>query len=256
MIKSEVFLQEPNHRYFNQAGREFLSVSRVISYFKEEFQSDMLSYMVAKKRACASNPSATNDDIQIEKKAVLAEWALKNKIACDKGTEIHDAIETWLKTTFIVPKFQKLIDSLSKELSDHPWKQSEIVLHFDKAGIAGTTDYLGYRTKSKTSVIDIVDWKSNKIERRSKYGKYLKGPLAHLEDCNYNTYSLQLSLYAFMIELQFGRQVGNLSIVEIVDSEDGIIKIWPAPYMKQEVRNMLIYAEKNQIISFDVISSR
>lgn len=253
MIRSEISLQEPGHRYLNAVGREFLPVSRVISHFKEEFQSEMLSYQVAKKRVAAITPDYTDKMIKDEKEKVLFEWSEKNRLACEKGIEIHDAIQMWIETTFVVPKFQCLIDELSKCLKDHPRKQAEVRLHSDKAGIAGTADLLLFRTKTDKSVIDIEDFKTNVISRTNKYGKYLKYPLAHLEDCNYNTYALQLSLYAFLLEIQFGRKIGNLTIREIVDAEKGILVAHPVPYMKYEVRQMLSQAEKDQIIKFDVI---
>ena len=48
---------------------------------------------------------------------------------------------------------------------------------------------------------------------KSDYGNKMKGPLYMLDDCEFNTYSLQLSVYKKIIEMNTNIKLGESSIV-------------------------------------------
>jgi hypothetical protein len=64
-------------------------------------------------------------------------------------------------------------------------------------------------------------------------------PVEHLEDCNYNHYALQLSLYALMIELWFKVKIGRLTILYI--SLQMQWTEYPVPYMRSEAMDIMKY---------------
>lgn len=138
---------------------------------------------------------------------------------------------------------------------------AEKKIFIDDYEIAGMIDCLIVKGKQ----FIILDWKTNKdiIHFRSGYykkakvnGKYIKtnewvyksqyllSPLGHLEDCKGNLYTLQVSLYAFMME-SWGYELINkgLMIYHIRPNErPELIKV---PYLKQDVYEMLNYYKQN-----------
>jgi ATP-dependent exoDNAse (exonuclease V) beta subunit len=51
----------------------------------------------------------------------------------------------------------------------------------------------------KSGKLEIWDWKTNKkIDKKNRWQQF-KEPISHLDVCELNTYSLQLSLYKYII---------------------------------------------------------
>lgn len=104
----------------------------------------------------------------------------------------------------------------------------------------------------------IVTHNTNKeIKRRSFYNSSkksnvkLKYPLNNLEDCNYNLYMLQLSMYAYMLQqLNPDFNIRSLTIVHI--QRDGSIKEYPVEYKKDEVEKVIKHYAKQQKIKCEL----
>ena len=58
-----------------------------------------------------------------------------------------------------------------------------------------------------------------------------------IEDCNYNHYALQLSLYRYILETYYGVNINRQIIAHL--KEDGV-QTYSTPYMKNEVKSMLV----------------
>jgi hypothetical protein len=129
------------------------------------------------------------------------------------------------------------------------------------SGIAGTIDLL----LIKGQHFMIFDWKTNKGELKFKSGYYKKHngfktniwvdkktfmfyPINHIEDCKGSTYTLQLSMYAHMLEVETELKCFKLCLFHITDEIDnstGLNKIveHPIKYWKKEVKDMLKYKD-------------
>lgn len=84
-------------------------------------------------------------------------------------------------------------------------------------GIAGTFDRLYYNTLS--SNYEIWDFKTDKkIEYYSKYNKKLK--LFDIDDCEYNKYSLQVSLYKYILSKYVNIEIKDCFIVHFNINEN------------------------------------
>lgn len=227
------------HAYTNKlTGRPYLSVSRFIDLFAEKFDKENISKAVAKKRG-------------VSQATILAEWDKTRDDAIDHGNRLHDALELYDKTTHIDPSnydIKDIIISIASMYKDYYRKSLEQRLCSDKYEICGTTDKLLKLTSHPRSLVDIDDYKTNLskgIQYHSKYNKYLLGPLSHLQDCNYNRYSIQLSMYAYMYEEMTGLRVRKLSILFIPGQDLLAYRRIPVPYMKKEVEAMLSWYEQN-----------
>ena len=238
LIQNKVYINKEQHRYFDYAGNEFTSVSKILSMVKEPFDEKRLSAMTAKK-------------LGVTQADVLADWKKKRDDAAGHGTRIHDAIEEYKNFFTIKPSnmdLEPMLKSIAQEHSGYARCYSEALLYspsFEKLGIraAGTTDQI-LKVSTRSRYVDIEDYKTNLrngIEFHSKYNKYLLGPVSHMQECNYNTYSLQLSIYALMYEELTGDLIRSLYIRFIPPNNPlGHYRI-PVPYMKLEAWAVLNY---------------
>lgn len=90
----------------------------------------------------------------------------------------------------------------------------ELLLWNNKYQIAGQADKVYIETIKNKRYIDIDDYKTNKKISKTNIFQKMKDPISHLDDCNYNHYRLQISLYAWLLE-QEGFIVRNLSFTHI-----------------------------------------
>jgi hypothetical protein len=79
---------------------------------------------------------------------------------------------------------------------------------------SGTADIIIWDHETKTIVI--ADWKTNsKNLRRAKPGKKLKGPFNHMLECDLNKYTLQLSDYQNLIEMNTPLKVSERWVIHL-----------------------------------------
>lgn len=232
----KVTLDKESHKYYDEDGNELTSLSRVLNYFEQPFDEDgKIAEAVARKY------NKSKEEIQ-------REWKSKGKEATDHGTRIHDALELYDKTTLINDKeLEPLIRDIAKRFIGYKKMYSEQIYYSHLHMIAGTADKPCMRVMGKNPVLDIYDYKTNLskgIEYLSKYGKWMYFPLNHLEQCNYNRYSLQLSAYMYMAELMYKIRPGRLGIISVSkqaldkDYIGPMYKLIPVPYMRNEVEMM------------------
>lgn len=230
-FSNDVALEPISHKYYDKDGNEYLSVSKFISQFTPQFDKERISASYAAKN-------------NLSQKEVLDLWDAKAKAAIDHGNQIHNALERYEKTTVILPEdlhLKPMILSVASEYSHyHRIYQEQCIFDKDHL-IAGTSDKILQVTSSNKSVFDIDDYKTNLskgIQFYSEYNKYLLGPLSHLQDCNYNKYSIQLSIYAYMLEKTYGVRIRSLGIRFIPPHNILAHHRIPVPYMKAEVEAM------------------
>jgi len=84
---------------------------------------------------------------------------------------------------------------------------------------------------------------TNKKIKKFNDFQSMEFPLDTLDDCNYNHYRLQGSLYAWMLS-EFGFTIRNLKFTHIPDPEDGLETDYEYDYLFEEVEDLLHF-EKN-----------
>lgn len=248
-----VTLREIDHRYFDQFGDEYKSQSAFMSIFKNKFDAEKMSKLSAgKKLRQSGKQDITAKDILEEAEKLKNTWSGLGDHASGHGNSIHNPLELYGKglKKQVHSSFYPLCEEIyARHLSKHAWF-NEQVLFLEKEKIAGTADLPIARTNSLKTTIDIDDFKTNVrrgIEFHSPYGNFMKFPLEHLEDCNYNHYALQMSLYGYMCRVTYGLKVGSLNIQYIkAEVEDGVLKDYslmrfPVPFMYHEIEAALEY---------------
>jgi hypothetical protein len=84
----------------------------------------------------------------------------------------------------------------------------------------------------------IYDWKRSKeIKAENRFQTGL-GPLAHLPDCNYWHYSLQLNVYRWILETLYGLDVAEMYLL-ILHPDNPNYKRMRLNRMDAEVQDML-----------------
>ena len=84
----------------------------------------------------------------------------------------------------------------------------------------------------------IIDWKTSKKINKVSY-KYKTGTheiSKNIMDCNFSHYSLQLSLYRYILEEYYNLKIRNQVVAHLKD--DGV-DAHLAPYLKRDIINML-----------------
>lgn len=223
-----IIFDEAAHTYKNpKTGRYYISVSKLLGMYKEPFDREFWSKKAALKEG-------------VSQEEILARWDKTTKDACDKGTSIHDIVENYIKEDII--KDKELIKALNLVFDKKKFKRvlSEELVYDDEYEVAGTSDII---CDVDNNTFDVYDFKTNKsFIFENKYGKYLKTPLNHLQQCQYNDYSIQLSLYAFLYGKLTNKKVRKICIL-YHDGEQ--FHNYPTPYMFWEVSALLKHYSNN-----------
>lgn len=166
----------------------------------------------------------------------LREW----KGTAEHGTRVHQMIEAHIKFPDVTIVDEEARD-VNKYTQGRAWlskqeghMKTELKVYDETLGLAGTIDLV---ITNNDGTVTLVDWKTSKTIHKKAYNKEIaKEPIEHLEDTNYNKYSLQLSTYAYMLEHKYKTPVKDLIMVHLL--EDNFVE-YKLPYLKEEVKKML-----------------
>ena len=222
---------EKTHTY-KAENKKLISVTTYLNQFKKPFDADKI----------ATNYPEKNNLI---KKDVLEKCKNEADISKERGNIIHDAIELFLtkhQTTVNTSKYveQKELENIYKYLlellKEYKVVDCEKIIGSSELGIAGTFDCL--MQNRKTGNLCLIDWKTNKEIKTENQWQNLLYPLYDLEDCDFNIYSLQLSIYKYIIE-KFNLYSNNIEELKIVHIKNGIHEM-EVEYLKEAVEKILI----------------
>jgi len=225
-MKAPITFKEENHTYtHNVTGERFTSVTTLLGKYKKPFDSDGAATRVAKREG-------------VTKEMILEMWEKEKNRACDRGTEIHKLLEDYITYGdqaddwgWLYKSYDKVrdwnIDKFDKVLCEQlVWSED-----FKVSGLAD----LIYEHKDGTFTVG--DFKTNKRYRfGSDFGEWMLEPLDHLSVCEHSTYTMQLSLYAYLYEQMTGKKCRKLVIYYL--NKDKFIA-YHGNYMKAEVKELL-----------------
>ena len=155
------------------------------------------------------------------------------------GTLVHNNIESYINNENYenISEVKHAIKWMNKfkNLSEFIF-YPEVIIYSRELGIAGSIDVLAKDIKSDTYII--IDWKTSKSISKSSYGgKMGTHPItSHLMDCKYVHYSMQLSLYRYLIEEYYDVKISNLIIAHLNGND---CKPIVADYYQKEVLGMI-----------------
>lgn len=233
MIQNLVKLRHEDHRYFHLDGRELKSVSHVLNTLSEKVDWPSVAKKVAGRGKFAGMTS----------EEVLKLWDDKKVKGTTHGSRYHNALEGYGKTFTVDDiELEPLVKSIYQTYTDYYQTMDEVCLFSDTFGVAGTTDKLLFKKKNNRTV-SIEDYKTNLtgLSFSNKDGKYLKGPVSHLQDCTYSKHCLQLSLYALMYQELTGGDIEEMWVRYIPPENPMAHYKIPIPYLKREAIAVMEY---------------
>tara|TARA_R100000278_G_scaffold58355_1_gene47962 strand:- start:3613 stop:4353 length:741 start_codon:yes stop_codon:yes gene_type:complete len=237
------------HRYTcEKTGKELISVTTLLGKYKPVFDKMENATRVANREGL---------DVEF----VLDMWEQEKNRACDYGTSIHKVMEDYLvegkeedEYSTLYKSYDMWAKSLFRGYGD--FKSEEQLFDLDNF-IAGTADLI-YENKDR---FFIGDFKTNKrFNYTSTFNDYMLGPLCHLTVCEFNTYALQLSMYAYLYEKATNKKCAGCVIFykdkskQFANTDDSqLYDIWrpiSVNYMKNDII-ALINDYNNSTPSFD-----
>lgn len=232
---SKIKFEPVAHKYFatcaDGATVECESVTTVIGNLFEQFDA---RYWASRKTSTAA-----------EAEALMRKWEAKGEEARALGTQLHDRIERHYLGENLEPEaladraFGFFLD-FARRYQLTPYR-SEWPIFSEKYRIAGTLDFLACDGGRFT----IYDWKrSSKIVDRygclniNCYGKYASEPIPHVPDTTYHHYALQVSLYRYLLESEYGIEVDDAYLGTFHPDYDSF-HVVAMPYLRDEVIEIL-----------------
>lgn len=238
------YLDEPHLYFINETQQT--SATTFIGQFKPKFKTQEIAEKYAKKHGKTV-------------REVLDDWDFKREFSTFKGSLFHDYVENYLANK-IYPYDPKnavkefgvdVITEPFEKLKEMFWKfyahskenlipiKSEWVIGDEELGLCGMIDQFYYNKKA--GEYQIWDWKTNKaINDKNDYGEKFKHPIEHLDVCELNTYSLQLSLYKYIIHKNTNLKVGDCYIAWFHEKND-TYKIIKVKDLTDEIISMIKY---------------
>lgn len=246
---------ENGHYYTYKDKKVGVSVTKYISQFENEFDSNTLSQKVADKNGIS----------QFE---VLNEWKRKGEYSCLKGTAIHE----WLQDNYAnreykfdlsqleeYPEYYKIedIEHLKKMAIDfiNDYKNryiligDEILCGIPDFDIASAIDLLFYDTVNNEVVLadiktntDLKGWKST-----PSYVKKMLQPLEDIKDITFEHYKIQLSIYRYFLEEYAHIPISDNMFIVYLSEKEKNYNIIQIPYLKNEVKKILELRRANKM---------
>jgi len=240
-LNSVVYLDPEPHIYIHrETGEQYTSVTTVLSSIEPEFETEKVAEAIAKLGTRHHNEIYHG----MSKEQIIEYWQYLNDTANEYGTGVHELLEKYLfanKWLFPENDLERAVLNGYHDLNIDEGIEiyPERIMFSEEFKIAGTADLI---IDVDDEFFDVGDWKSNKvINYYSDYGnKTLLPPFSHLQDCEYNVYSLQLSTYALMMEMETGKKCRHIWIGYFNKADLSFTKI-PIMYMKHEARQLLMH---------------
>tara|TARA_R100001443_G_scaffold25355_1_gene38192 strand:+ start:10576 stop:11409 length:834 start_codon:yes stop_codon:yes gene_type:complete len=202
-----IIFNAEDHSYKSIDAEEkinWISVTTLISKFKNPFNAEKVAIKVSKKK--------NSKWFGLKPKKIQEIWNNESIRAMTLGTFYHDQREKDIcslssieREGFTIPVFApkgeeegiKIAPSQKLDPGIYP----EHMVYLKSAGVCGQADLV----EVVDGKVNIIDYKTNK-EIKTKSFKNWEGksermvaPLSHLDDCNFNHYALQLSIYMYII---------------------------------------------------------
>lgn len=230
LFDDNIILIEDVHKYQlkDDPQFEFTSCTAFAKYFFKTFDKIGIA-----NKLTGTHPNYTH----LTPQELVENW---DEIAAE-GTLIHQEIENFIndRSEPTHPKSKYAAEWLNANiLNKNKYKiYSEVIIYSKELKLAGTIDVLIY-DESK-NIYKILDWKTNrKIDTQSYNGEVGNHDASStLMDCNYYHYSVQLSLYRYILEKYYGLKVTGTAISHLTNYD---LILYKTEYHKNEIKKMFL----------------
>ena len=237
LFPSLVTLSEPDHKYYDVDGNEYMGFSALYSEIGGSFDANKIAYFTGGK-----------SQEGMEKN--LAKWEEQRA----DGVRVDEALTHYLKHGEIKAEHKDIeLDILQLAIVYPTVRYPQVTVYDMDYRTAGTSDTISLTSNRKDSKLIISDTKCyEKMETDLYEGRgWLKAPFEHLPNSKYIKTAMQCSYYAYHAEKLTGKKVKELFIHLIQPStcKNGgnvVHKKIPVPYLKHDIV-ILLETFKDQI---------
>lgn len=196
--KLQIRFTEADHRYVDEMGRDYTSVTTLIHGAFPQFDVDATAPITAAKRG-----------ISVEQ--IKAEWKANGERASRSGTRMHENAEYQILGQFDRLhrpeddaeriRFAQIWKEVDTMQGSFPLIEPEKIVFSPRFRIAGSLDLWA---KKQVNGWLIGDWKLIKELKRDAYRNEtgIIFPTMLLPNCNFYHYSLQLSIYELILKIE------------------------------------------------------
>lgn len=201
---------EPKEHVYHVNGEKMkVSVTTLVHrYF--HFPKDK----IIEKIISSSKKNKNSEYYNLTKEQICEKW---NQGAL-LGTRLHEMIENFyndIENNEPYPIEFEYFLNFQKDFNFKAYRTEWIVYDKEKS-LAGSIDMV-YMNDDGT--VSIYDWKRSKeIKKEHYYGDTALPPMHFFQNCNYNSYSLQLNIYKWILETHYNLRVKDMCLVVLHES--------------------------------------
>jgi hypothetical protein len=239
-----VYLEPIEHKYHHrETGKTYKSVTTTLTSIEPHFDSESVSAAIVNQADNAKQERY----IGLTQQEILDFWQQLNDDANIYGSKVHDIVERYLlanKWYFTDDTEdglfeQKVIEGYNAlNIDEGIAMWPERILFAEQYELAGMSDLI---IDIDQTYFDVWDWKTNRVFNFfNEFGyQTLFKPFDHLQACQWSVYTLQLSVYAYMYELEFpGRKCRQICI-GYWDKEKMSFEKIQIMYLKHEAKKLI-----------------
>jgi hypothetical protein len=210
-----IHFDEPTHVYtVKGSSKGICSITKFLHEFFPHFDADAVIKNMMKSKKWPSSPW-----FGMSAAAIKEAWNANGREASEAGTAMHLGIE------MVMNGAEAVVTDAIKESIEwkyfwnywrddckvwEPWR-TEWEVWDEDLKLAGSIDMI-YKHRTNGTYA-IYDWKrSKKITMENTFQSGL-GPVSHLPDTNYWHYTLQLNLYRWLLENNYGIVISEMALV-------------------------------------------
>jgi hypothetical protein len=215
-----------SYKSIDAEGIDWISVTSLLSNFKKPFDAEKVAASVTKK--------SKSKWFGIPPEKILELWKAEADRATTLGTFYHNQREADLCSLssielegLPIPVYKPLEEGALKKAPEQKLTDGiypEHMVYLKSAGICGQSDLV----EVVNSKVNIIDYKTNKEIKKESFKNWegisdkMQHPVSHLDDCNFNHYALQLSIYMYII-LKHNRKLrpGKIYIHHVIFEVEG-----------------------------------
>ena len=239
-----ISLNEETHTYsLVNSDIKFCSVTEFIGRFFETFDENKIALKLTKLHKYKDKSIMD----------ILQDWEKRR----ERGTIVHKEIEAFINET------NKDHESLNKTHINHLDLKSQQGIKFlqncniyknnllfpevrvfsEQLKLAGTIDLMIYN-KPKNE-ISLVDWKTNQDIKKNGFKNGTKKPTLQIQDCSFNKYQLQLSMYKYILANFYNANIKGLYILHLKENSYSYLN---CSYDDNTIKEMIKYSHSQQNI--------
>lgn len=239
-----VYLEPIEHKYHHrETGKIYKSVTTTLVSIEPHFDAEAVSLAISQQ----SDKVKQEVYIGMTQQQILDYWQMLNDEANIYGTKVHNIMEKYLLANkWYFPQDdeegqfeQKVIDAYNElNIDEGQAGWPERIMFSEQYELAGTADLI---YDIDDVYFDVGDFKTNKVFNFfNPYGyETLLKPFDHLQACHWSIYTLQLSVYAYMYELEFPKRKCRQIYILYWDKETKKFQKIQVMYLKKEAKQLI-----------------